>query len=95
MINLLLSQDAALDIFKGYVIYFIVVVIIVPIVNLIVYVVKSSENNFNCEQIDKKEQERQYDLNNLLSVKQKLESGYGIDSLSNEELKVLRKHNII
>lgn len=97
--NFLITSDAFHSLVSGYVIYFIATVIIVPIIYCIksIYDIGKENNQYNYNaysKTDRKELERQKDLNTLLSVRNKIEQGFGVESFSKEEFRILNKYNI-
>ena len=92
--------DAVADIGHAMIFQWVVIVIIIPIIELILYIYRliknySIQNESGIKINDCTSNKNQKDINLLRSAADKIKEGYGLSSLSKEELNVLRKHNII
>ena len=93
--------DAVADIGHAMIFQWVMIVIIIPIITLIINIYKIIKENYILP--NKSEMEvnypvcdnKQNDINLLKSARDKLEEGYGLVSLSKEELKVLNKYKIL
>ena len=91
--------DAVSDIAHLMIARYIIIIIIIPLIGLGTYIYTSIRTqhrknnlgiNINCTQDNLYK-----DINLLRSAKDKLEEGYGLESLSMDELKILDKYKIL
>lgn len=91
--------DAVSDIAHLMIARYIIIVIIIPILGLVVYIyntIKTQHRQNNLGINIHSTQDNLYkDINLLRSAKDKLEEGYGLESLSREELRILDKYDIL
>ena len=97
--------DAVADIGHAMIFQWVMVVIIIPIITLIINIYKIIKENYiipnkseikvNYTAATSNQNSNQHDINLLKSSADKIREGYGLISLSKEELNVLKKHGII
>lgn len=97
--------DAVADIGHAMIFQWVAIVIIIPIIKLIIEIYKIIKNNYiipnkseikvNYTTVNSNKNSNQHDINLLKSSADKIREGYGLNSLSKEELDTLKKHGIL